>query len=221
MQDGLPALSKDPWKNAVPLLHDLSTTQLQHFLSTHQPPSDDGTHCSDDRSTLLAAVTACIRCRGTLREAVHGLACMALLLRIDALVRRELPTADMIPSAQQLEKSVLLKGAQDSRNKSDSEMAASSNSGDGEEEPGTSPAIDCAMFCLANQLINSGQWLIPSPFLYQCLPRARNDGIGGKGHVQSPLCKVHCTAQWFESSLAAQSRISASTLLSGSVVRYL
>lgn len=76
---------------------------------------------------------------------------MALILRIDALLRRELPTADMVPSAQQLEQRMLQqdKGASNSAARRDTDMADSSNSG--EEAPdgpfsdagdqGTPPAL--------------------------------------------------------------------------------
>lgn len=130
----MPALSKDPWRNALPLLHELTTDQLQTFLSAHQIPSEHDVTPSADKQALLAGVTACIRCRGTLREAAHGLACMALLSRIDALLRRELPLSDMIQSAQQMEQSVVQQASAVDDSIRDSSMAATSSAGEAAQD---------------------------------------------------------------------------------------
>lgn len=101
MQEKLTSLSKEPWRNAKFLLAQLSTAQLERFLKAHKPPSGEDFPFSGDRDALLEAITSCIRCRSTLRETVHGIACMALLVRMDSLLRRELPVSQMIPSAQE------------------------------------------------------------------------------------------------------------------------
>lgn len=80
LQEELSALTNDSGKSFAPFVHELSTTQLRNFLSTHQPPSEADTHCSDDRSTTLAAVIATKCWTGTLRAPVHVGACVALLL---------------------------------------------------------------------------------------------------------------------------------------------
>lgn len=127
MQDRVHALAKDPWKNALPLLRHLTKDDLQLFLSAHQLPSEHSVLPSKDETSMRDAITACIRCRGTLREAAHGAACMALLLRLDTLLRRELPLADMVPSAQRIKQSMLQQDAAVAGEPRDAGMPGSSS----------------------------------------------------------------------------------------------